>query len=159
DDPLYRYGLDSLAAIEIAHAIETYLGVSVSMADFLADKSVSVLSAEIADRRGSIATVTSKPHRESEYPLSRGQQAIWFIHQMDPQSDAYNIAGAFRITSDLEVERLRHAFQLLVDRHQSLQTTFTEAGGIVRQRVNEKTAVAFVVQDAAEWSDELLSSR
>ena len=83
-----------------------------------------------------------------EYPLSYGQRALWFVHQLDRSSAAYNVHIAFRIHSPLDVDALRSAFQAIVDRHAPLRSTFAERRGVPFQRVAEKTEVAFSVHDA-----------
>lgn len=83
-----------------------------------------------------------------EYPLSYGQQALWFVHQLDRLSAAYNVHIAFRIHSPLDVGALRSAFQAIVDRHAPLRSTFAEREGVPFQRVAERVEVAFSVHDA-----------
>jgi amino acid adenylation domain-containing protein/non-ribosomal peptide synthase protein (TIGR01720 family) len=83
-----------------------------------------------------------------EYPLSYGQRALWFVHQLDRSSAAYNVHIAFRIHSPLDVDALRSAFQAIVDRHAPLRSTFAERNGVPFQRVAEKMEVAFSVHDA-----------
>ncbi len=83
-----------------------------------------------------------------EYPLSYGQRALWFVHQLDRSSAAYNVHIAFRIHSPLDVDALRSAFQAIVDRHAPLRSTFAERGGVPFQRVAEKMEIAFSVHDA-----------
>ena len=83
-----------------------------------------------------------------EYPLSYGQRALWFVHQLDRSSAAYNVHIAFRIHSPLDVDALRSAFQTIVDRHAPLRSTFAERNGVPFQRVAERMEVAFSVHDA-----------
>ncbi|MGH3561371.1 MAG: condensation domain-containing protein, partial [Mycobacterium sp.] len=65
----------------------------------------------------------------SEYPLSYGQQSLWFVHKLAPESAAYTIAYAGRISGELDVPALERAAQALVDRHPMLRTTYTEHDG------------------------------
>ncbi|HYY35222.1 MAG TPA: condensation domain-containing protein, partial [Candidatus Binatia bacterium] len=83
-----------------------------------------------------------------EHPLSHGQRALWFMHQMDRSSSAYNVHIAFRIHSPLNIDALRSAFQAIVDRHAPLRSMFAERDGVPIQRVAEKMDVAFFVHDA-----------
>jgi amino acid adenylation domain-containing protein/non-ribosomal peptide synthase protein (TIGR01720 family) len=158
DEPLSRYGLDSLASIEIAHTIETKLNSTVPMAALLADSSIRELSADISSRARAADVQSGRieaPVR-AEYALSRGQQALWFIYNLDPLSAAYNMAGAVGIKSGLNVESLRRAFQVLVGRHECLRTVFREVGGVPYQRSINTGDVCFDVRDACEWSDDIL---
>jgi amino acid adenylation domain-containing protein/non-ribosomal peptide synthase protein (TIGR01720 family) len=94
-----------------------------------------------------------------EYPLSYGQQALWFVHQLDRSSAAYNVHIAFRIHSPLDIDALRSAFQKIVDRHAPLRSTFAERDGVPFQRVAEKTEVAFSVHDAGALDTTALRRR
>ena len=40
-------------------------------------------------------------------PLSLGQQALYFLHSLSPQSAAYNVAAAVRIASPVDIEVMR----------------------------------------------------
>jgi amino acid adenylation domain-containing protein/non-ribosomal peptide synthase protein (TIGR01720 family) len=162
DEPISRYGLDSLASIEIAHEIETRFKTPISMAELLAETTISQIAERISETtfyasEGSRFDAET-PSREAEYPLSQGQLAIWFIYQMDPLSAAYNMAGAVRITSELDVESLRQAFQALVDRHESLRVTFGSRNGIAYQRVSSEAKVSFDVRDVSGCSDDVLKT-
>ena len=56
--------------------------------------------------------------------LSYAQQRMWFLWQLDPQSGAYNLPGAVRLTGRLSLSALEQAFASLVARHETLRTVF-----------------------------------
>ena len=58
------------------------------------------------------------------FPLSFAQQRLWFVHQMDPASSAYNMPMAFRLSGRLDVEALEWALNEILRRHEILRTTF-----------------------------------
>src|SRR6185295_4357571 len=58
-------------------------------------------------------------------PLSFAQQRLWFLDQLEPGNPFYNMALAFRVRGPLREEALRKALAALVDRHESLRTTFS----------------------------------
>jgi amino acid adenylation domain-containing protein len=89
----------------------------------------------------------------SPFPLSYGQRALWFLHQLDPNSPAYNLMYAGRIRSTLDLPALRRTFQILVDRHPSLRTTYTTRDGEPIQQVHEQFAASFETVDAANWNE------
>jgi amino acid adenylation domain-containing protein len=161
--PITRYGLDSLSSIELAHAIETSSGVSLPMVSFLQGSTIAQIAEEILTR---LETATSRPSAApiasedaNEHPLSYGQQGLWFLHQLAPDSTAYSIAYAVRIRADLDVARLRRALQALVDRHHCLRTTFGDREGKLVQRVRKQDAVCFKQEDASGWSESFLNDR
>ena len=131
--PIARYGLDSLMAIELMHGIESSLGVSLPMVIFLQSPTISQLAAQVRVQLSSLAAAPKKTiaidERVVEHSLSYGQRSLWFMHQLEPDNPAYNIASAMRIRAHLDLASLRCAFQALVDRHPCLRTTFAAAEG------------------------------
>ncbi|MHC8327941.1 non-ribosomal peptide synthetase [Pseudomonas sp. LB1P83] len=61
---------------------------------------------------------------EDRQALSYAQQRMWFLWQLDPQSGAYNLPGAVRLTGRLNLSALEQAFASLVARHETLRTLF-----------------------------------
>lgn len=61
--------------------------------------------------------------------LSHGQRALWFMHNLAPDSAAYTITYAGKIGGALDVPALQRAVQTLVDRHPMLRTTYTQRDG------------------------------
>jgi amino acid adenylation domain-containing protein len=162
--PVSTLGLDSLAAIELQYGIEQDLGVAIPMARLLSDLSIAELAAQIVEqmntRMPAAAASNSDQARPSELPLSHGQRALWLLDQLAPGNNAYTIARAARlIGADLDLAALHKAFQLLVDRHPALRTTFVELAGEPRQRIHQQMDVAFQVEDATAWSDAALGER
>ena len=158
---LTRYGIDSLAAIELAHAIETELGALLPMSSLLHGYSIAELAAQIweckkASQVDRPATLTPA---SQTYPLSTGQQALWFLSQLAPESPVYHINSAARVLSGLDTSALKRAFQALVDRHESLRTTFHVVDGQPFQKIHERCVLPFEESDASAWSEEQLSER
>ncbi|MEE8586575.1 MAG: amino acid adenylation domain-containing protein, partial [Acidobacteriota bacterium] len=160
--PLHELGLDSLSALEFKNRIEARLGVILPWTDFLQGPSLSQLAAQ------SLALLEEPSHPSSgpvapqgpavEFPLSCGQKALWFLHQLAPQSPAYNLAAAAQLEAELEVGALRRSLQALIDRHPSLRTSFAASGGDPLQRIGQQE-VCFDHQDASSWTEAELEER
>ncbi|QGW83561.1 non-ribosomal peptide synthetase [Variovorax paradoxus] len=71
--------------------------------------------------------VLSAERRLLPMPLSHAQERQWFLWRMDPQSAAYHVSGALRLTGVLNAHALRAAANDLVARHESLRTVFSAA--------------------------------
>jgi amino acid adenylation domain-containing protein len=73
------------------------------------------------------------PPRDEEPPLSFAQQRLWFLDRLQPGTAAYNIAFGLRLRGALDVPVLAAALAHVVHRHESLRTTFAQAGGTAVQ--------------------------
>jgi amino acid adenylation domain-containing protein len=93
---------------------------------------------------------------KSVFPLSQGQQALWFLYKLVPHSWAYNTLFTARILSPVDIPVLRRTFQALMERHPSLRATYTERDGKPFQQIHEEVEVHFEEIDASTWNwDEL----
>jgi amino acid adenylation domain-containing protein len=93
------------------------------------------------------------------FPLTYGQQALWFLFKLAPQSSAYNVAFSARICSHVDVLALRKAFQALLNRHPMLRTTFYEQNGEPIQKVHDFQEVCLEEVDASTWNEDELKRR
>src|SRR5882672_9482028 len=55
---------------------------------------------------------------------SFAQQRLWFLHQLESESSAFNISKAVRMIGPLDVPALENTLRALVARHESLRTNF-----------------------------------
>jgi amino acid adenylation domain-containing protein len=58
------------------------------------------------------------------FPLSYAQEQLWFFHQLQPDSSAYNIPFATRLSGPLKVPVLELSLNEIIERHEILRTTF-----------------------------------
>ena len=157
--PISRYGLDSLAAIELTHEVEAQTGLNVPFAFFLGDMSIAGLASYLLEHQGDAADrqpATPPGDRTAGHPLTYGQRALWFLYRMTPESAAYNLTNAARFVSPVDIEALRRSFQRLVKRHPSLRTTFRERDEQPVQQIAETAEVDFRLHDATSLSEDAL---
>src|ERR1043165_8812209 len=103
----------------------------------------ALLELKLKDRVREGKSRAAIPRRAHHSPvsLSFAQQRIWFLSQLDPDSPAYNIPIAYRLTGTLDVGVLENALKEIVRRHESLRTRFEDVGGVPQQ----------VIDELAEW--------
>ena len=58
------------------------------------------------------------------FPLSFGQERLWFLQQLDPHNSAYNLLRVTRLSGELDRQALARAINEIVRRHQVLRTIF-----------------------------------
>ena len=58
------------------------------------------------------------------FPTSFTQEGLWFLHQLEPESAAYNLQVAIRKEGRVDVELIQRSLNVIVQRHEVLRTSF-----------------------------------
>ena len=155
--PLNLQGLDSLMAMELRHAIQRVTDRDLPLSTFLGDTPLG----ELIDLAAAAEPVADHGPTKGENSavLSRGQSALWFLHQSDPSGAAYHTAFALRLHGKVDVGRLRRVFTQLVERHSQLRARFPRHEGIPRTAINPNPTFPFEIVDAAGFSAAELQTR
>lgn len=82
-----------------------------------------------------------------EFAASFAQQRMWFIDQLDPGSAVYNIPLLVKLEGNLSSEVLASSVNALVQRHETLRTTFVVRSGQLMQRIASAAAISLAQID------------
>ncbi|MFE6162612.1 amino acid adenylation domain-containing protein [Streptomyces sp. NPDC056486] len=96
---------------------------------------------------------------EQTFPASPGQERLWYLHALEPDSTAYVLPIVLRLGGAVDTAALQGALSKLVRRHEVLRTVFREdADGLIQQVVRPPdevplpvTGLAPGVSDDALW--------
>ncbi|MGZ4164776.1 MAG: condensation domain-containing protein, partial [Tumebacillaceae bacterium] len=91
--------------------------------------------------------------------LTRGQRAMWFLWNLNPNGAEYGLPMAWNIRTTLDINALQDAFQDLVDRHPIMRTTYAVQQGEPVQRIHPEGHAYFQKIDASGWDAERLNAR
>ncbi|GIJ44250.1 hypothetical protein Val02_11360 [Virgisporangium aliadipatigenens] len=93
-------------------------------------------------------------------PLSSGQQQLWFLDRLEPESSTYNTLTALRLRGQLDVAAMTASFRTIVERHDVFRATFPEVGGVPVQHLGAvPERVATVVDLSGEPEPEAAAAR
>ncbi|MFN6153015.1 MAG: amino acid adenylation domain-containing protein [Dolichospermum sp.] len=92
--------------------------------------------------------------RDEDLPLSFAQQRLWFLHQLSPDSTAYNLLEALRLEGALNLVALEQSLTELIRRHEILRTTFPMVDGKPVQRIAPPSTVTWQIEDLQGLSTE-----
>jgi len=88
--------------------------------------------------------------REGLMPLSFGQQRLWFMAQLDPASSVYNTVTSVSLPDRVDLDALQWALDAMMERHESLRTTFVSRDGEPFARLKTEVTVLVEVDAAPE---------
>ena len=87
--------------------------------------------------------------RDAPLPLSYGQQRLWFLAQLEPDSSAYHIADAVWLNGKVDASALQRSVDDLVARHEGFRTTFHDVNGKAVQVIHQHLPTAIRWLDLA----------
>ncbi|MFN6568745.1 amino acid adenylation domain-containing protein, partial [Dendronalium sp. ChiSLP03b] len=93
---------------------------------------------------------------KTSFSLSYGQEAMWFIYQIAPESVAYNIFITTKINSYLNFATVDCVWKKIIEKHPILRTTYTNCKENPVQQVNQNHNFSIEVIDASSWSEDQL---
>ncbi|MGW6724320.1 amino acid adenylation domain-containing protein [Nocardia sp. NPDC055029] len=142
DDDFFALGGNSLLATQIAARLGAALDTDFPVRLLFEAPTVEALARRLAESAGAGARpALVAGERPERIPLSLAQQRMWFLNQFDPDSVAYNIPMAVRLSGAIDVEALRAAVGDLVARHETLRTIYPETDdGPIQQVLPESAA-------------------
>ncbi|MCE7000690.1 non-ribosomal peptide synthase/polyketide synthase [Saccharothrix sp. S26] len=142
DDNFFTLGGDSISSIRVVSRLRS--SFDVSPRDLFDHPTVAALAARLAGSTSAGGAITRV---EGDGPLSFAQQRLWFLDQFQPGGTEYVTPLAVRLRGELDVPRLERALTALVERHESLRTTFPAVDGLPVAVVRPAADVTLPVVD------------
>ncbi len=150
----FTLGGHSLLATQMLARVRQQFQVDVRLARFFTQPTIAALarliqtddearaSRQLVPDRGAAAArprsseLIPRADRSQPLPLSFGQERLWYLNRLAPDSPAYHVSASMRVRGRLELTALAVALQDLVQRHEVLRTTFSLHAGRPQQMVH-----------------------
>jgi thioesterase domain-containing protein len=97
--------------------------------------------------------IPSRTAKFEVYPASLGQRRLWFLNQLQAPTAAYNVHVGLWLYGPLNVEALQESLQEIVNRHETLRTSFALERGELIQRVIHAYRVSLPMTDFANVAE------
>ena len=139
-DNFFDLGGHSLLLIKVHARLREQLGMDVAVGDLFRYATLESLAKSLAGTGNGAGASTTRPMpkpvlEQKEHPLSRSQQRLWFLDQLDPGNAVYNMIMPVRLKGVLPLDTMERSLKTLLERHESLRTSFHEQDGIPYAKV------------------------
>lgn len=91
-----------------------------------------------------------KAPRQEHYPVSSPQKRMYLQQQAMPDDRSYNLPELLILEGAIDADRLEANLQAIVERHETLRTTFHVIDGEIRQRIHAAVPFHLIRMEADE---------
>ncbi|MEM7584610.1 MAG: amino acid adenylation domain-containing protein [Acidobacteriota bacterium] len=134
----FALGGHSLLATRLVSQLRRLFGLELSVRTVFEAPTVAELAA-IVERRehgeGSSPPILPRSGSAAALPLSAAQRQLWFLHELEPESPAYNMPASVDVRGPLDPAALAASLNEIASRHEILRTTVERVDGRPVQRI------------------------
>jgi len=160
-DDFFALGGDSVLAAQALVRLNDALGTDFSFLDFFENRTIAQLSElSLEARPDSLKPPPVVPAPDGvSLPLSVGQHASWFMNLLNPKDASYNVYRAIRMRGPLDLAALEASLAELVQRHDSLRTTYEAVDGAPALKIAPYLRVEVPLTDLSDVPEDEREAR
>lgn len=154
EDNFFELGGHSLKATRMVSRIHKVFDVKISLTDIFRLPTLADIASYIR-QASKVTFIPLQPvEQRSFYDLSFSQRQLYLLHQLEPDSTAYNMPMAVILQGSIELDKIHSVCLQLIQRHESLRTAFLEHDGHPVQIVVPHEEIAFQISNP-KWTGPL----
>ncbi|MHB8595758.1 MAG: amino acid adenylation domain-containing protein [Ktedonobacteraceae bacterium] len=154
DDDFFEYGGHSLLATQVISRVGVHFRVELPIRTLFEAPTVAAFARRVVQARWGEnerhIPLLPRSKREVQVALSFAQERLWFLHQLVPDSPAYHIPATFLLKGQLRIALLEDCLFQIIQRHETLRTSFLVEDGQPIQDTAPKVTVPFPIIDLSD---------
>ncbi|WP_432407296.1 amino acid adenylation domain-containing protein [Wukongibacter sp. M2B1] len=153
-DSFFELGGNSLRATRLVNHIEKSLGIRLSLQNIFANQTVEEICKQLNEDQTGEYEQIPRAEEKPYYTMSSAQKRIYLVNKIDKEGVAYNMPIVLEAKGDIDYDRVKYAFEKLVERHEILRTSFHMVDGHPVQRISQKVQLDIEYLEANEYTRE-----
>ncbi|MCK4766507.1 MAG: amino acid adenylation domain-containing protein [Candidatus Aminicenantes bacterium] len=146
-DSFFELGGNSLTIMSLITKIHKEFDVRISLGEIFnnltIEKQAGIISGLVEETCISIEPVEEKEY----YPLSPAQARLYILQQLDKESTGYHISQVIPLKKAPEKKKLTGIFRRLINRHESLRTSFLTINDRPVQQIHPAGKIEFSIEN------------
>ena len=135
-DNFFNLGGHSLKATVLASRIHKEMNVEIPLREIFQRATIRELAEYMDGAAENIYAAIQPVAEQADYPVSAAQKRLYVLNQLDAASTGYNMPAVLVIDGIMNRKRLEEAFCKLIQRHETLRTSFALKEGQTVQLIH-----------------------
>ncbi|MCP4149379.1 MAG: hypothetical protein GY757_16650, partial [bacterium] len=152
DSNFFQLGGHSLKATVLVSKIHKHLNVKISLAEIFKQPTIRYLGQYIKTKDEDKWEVIEPVEKKEHYPLSAAQNRLFTLNIMEDANVVYNLPGVWQLKGKFSLPKFEKALQTMIERHESLRTSFHIRAGVPAQVIEKKNPFKLEYNVAATGS-------
>lgn len=140
DDAFFDIGGHSIKAMLLISRIRKRLDISLNLSDIFETPTLRELGKLIKAASVSQSVALSPVEKKDYYRASTIQRRLYYLQMLNPDLVSYNMPVAYQIKGKVDPVKIEKACQQLIERHESLRTSFDVIDSKIVQLIHEQPA-------------------
>ncbi|MCK4258418.1 MAG: non-ribosomal peptide synthase/polyketide synthase [Halanaerobiales bacterium] len=151
NDNFFDLGGHSLKATAMMAKIYKEFGVKVSLQQIFKEPTIRGIRVYIASREVDYhKKISPIEEKRAYYPVSQTQMRMYILYQLENNAKSYNMPLGVFLMGKLDIERLKWAFKQLIERHESLRTSFEVINDEPIQKIHDEVDFKIIYSSMKE---------
>lgn len=138
NDNFFSIGGHSLKAAKLASIISKEFNITMPTKEIFMNATIKKMAKYIDSCDVESYEYIEKIEKKEYYELSSAQKRLFVLDALEEGSTMYNMPGVMEVQGKIDINKLKEAFDKLIDRHEILRTSFHYIDNEPYQKVNEK---------------------
>ncbi|MFS0553782.1 amino acid adenylation domain-containing protein [Brevibacillus sp. 179-C9.3 HS] len=149
-DNFFTLGGHSLKAIQLISHMQKECKTDVPLRVLFERPTIQAIAKYVEGEEEGTYSAIPRVLPQEYYPVSSAQKRMLILNQLGPASTVYNLPVAMRLDGELDVKQLEHAISCLVNRHESLRSSFHTINGEPVQRIHQECKLPITYMESTE---------
>ena len=134
NDNFFEIGGDSLLLMQIQSVLQDNLNIKIPINVLFDNPTISRMADYLINQRGSSGLAIQPATVKEYYTTSHAQKRLWLLDRIETDHSLYNMGIVYDIFGNLNVNMLKKAASILIERHEIFRANFktVKNGGLVQ---------------------------
>ncbi|WP_066501702.1 non-ribosomal peptide synthetase [Abyssisolibacter fermentans] len=156
NDNFFTIGGHSLTAMVLKSRVYKELDVEVPLQEIFNNLTIKGIAEYINNASKSFYLPIDPIVVKENYPLSSGQKRMYVLDQLEKDNISYNMPTILELEGKVDKKRFEKTLEKLINRHESLRTSFQIIDGELVQKIHEKVDFKIEYLEVEEKEIDLL---